>query len=112
MIVGEALDLGDAVADLLPADPEAPGQIGAKVSLKEVARRLGVVVDRRVVKAGPLAVRPLGRVGDQGVDVDLGIASAGGAVAEACGKVCGSPARTWRDGSAKTASSAASDLNR
>jgi hypothetical protein len=103
MIVGKAFDLGDAVADLLPTDPEAAGQIGAEVSLKEVARRLRVVVDRRVVEPGPLAVRPLGRVGDQGVDVDLGISGAGGAVAEACGEetialdelgVCSAPGPT------------------
>jgi hypothetical protein len=86
MLVGEALDLGDAVADLLPADPEAAGQLGAQVGLEDVAGGLGVVVDRRVVEAGPLAVRPLGRIGDQDVDVDLGASGAGGAMAETCGE--------------------------
>ena len=86
MVVGKALDLSYPVADLLPTDPEAAGQVGAEVSLKEIARRLGVVVDGRVVKAGPLAVRPLGGVGDQRVDMNLGISGARGAVAEACGE--------------------------
>jgi len=37
-------------------------------------------VDRRVVEARPAAVRPLGRVGDQDMGVELGVAGAGGAV--------------------------------
>src|SRR4029077_12966084 len=73
-------------ADLLPTDPEAAGKIGAEVSLKEIARRLGVVVDGGGVEPGPLAIRSLGRVGDQRVDVNLGISGARGAVAKACGK--------------------------
>jgi hypothetical protein len=37
MLVGKALYLGDAVADLLPADPEAAGQIGAGQSASALA---------------------------------------------------------------------------
>ena len=76
MLVGEALDLGDPLADLLPLDAEAAGQLVAKLGLVEVAGGLGVLVDRRVVEAGPAAVRTLGRVGDEDVRVELRIAVA------------------------------------
>ena len=46
-----------------------------------------MVVDRRVVEAGPAPVRPLGRVGDEDVGVELGVAVARGAVAEGGGEV-------------------------
>lgn len=59
MGVGEALDLGDALADLLPLDAEAAAQLVAKLGLVEVAGSLGMMVDRRVVEAGPAAVGPL-----------------------------------------------------
>ena len=38
-------------------------------------------IDPRVVEAGPAAVGPLGRVGDQDVGVELGVAGPRGAVA-------------------------------
>ena len=80
-VVGiEALDLGDAVGDLLPADAEPAGQLPPQVRLVDVAGGLRVVVDRRVVEPGPAAVRPTGRVGDEDVGVELGVAGAGGAV--------------------------------
>ena len=44
--VGEALDLGDALADLLPFDAEALGQLVAQVRLIDVAGGFQVVVDR------------------------------------------------------------------
>jgi predicted RNA polymerase sigma factor len=47
MLVGEALDLGDSLADLLPRDAEALSQLVAKVRLVDVGGGLGVVVDRR-----------------------------------------------------------------
>ena len=62
------------------------GQLVAKLGLVEVAGGLGVVVDRRVVEAGPAAVGSLGRVGDQDVGVELGVAVARGAVAEGGGE--------------------------
>ena len=80
MVGVEALDLGDAVGDLLPADAEPAGQLMAKVRLVDVAGGLRVVVDRRVVEPGPAAVRPAGRVGDEDVGVELRVAGAGGAV--------------------------------
>jgi hypothetical protein len=80
LLVGEALDLGDPVLDLPPADPEALGQLVAEVGLVDEPGRFGVFVDRRVVEAGPAAVRALGRVRDQQVSVDLHVAGAGGAV--------------------------------
>ena len=81
VLVGEALDLGDALADLLPAHAEALGQLVAQVGLVDVGGGGGVVVDRRVVEAGPAAVRSLRRVGDQDVGVELGVAVSRGAVA-------------------------------
>ena len=60
--------------------PRRLGQLVAQVGLVDVAGGLGVVVDRRVVEPGPAAVRSLGRVGDQDVGVELGIAGARGAV--------------------------------
>lgn len=50
------------------------------MGLVDIAGDFGVFVDRRVVEARPAAVQPLGRVGDQDVGVELGIAGAGGAV--------------------------------
>ena len=64
----------------LPLDAEAAGQLVAQVGLVDVAGGLGVVVDRRVVEAGPAAVRSLGRVGDEDVGVELGVAVARGAM--------------------------------
>jgi hypothetical protein len=55
----EALDLGDAVAERAPVDPEALGQLVAQVGLIDVAGGLGLVIDRRVVEAGPAPVRAL-----------------------------------------------------
>jgi hypothetical protein len=87
VLVGEARDLGDALAGRLPLDPEAAGQLMAKVGLVDVGGGLGVVVDRRVVEAGPAPVRSLRRVGDQDVGVQLRIAVARGAVEVARGQV-------------------------
>lgn len=87
VLVGEALDLGDPPADLLPLDSDEAGQLVAKLGLIEVAGGLGVLVDRRVVEPGPLAVRPLGRVGYQDVGVQLGVAVSRGAVLEGGGEV-------------------------
>ena len=84
--VGEALDLGDAVADRLPLHAEPLAQLMAEVCLIDVAGGLGVVEDRRVVEAGPAPVRSLGRVGDQDVGVELGVAGPGGAVLEGGGE--------------------------
>src|SRR4051794_39227468 len=80
MLGVEALDLGDAVGDLLPADAEPAGQLIAEVGLIDVAGGLRVVIDRRVVEPGPAAVRTAGRVGDEDVRVELGIARARGPV--------------------------------
>lgn len=52
----------------------------AEVGLIEVAGGRGVVVDRRVVEPRPAAVRPLGRVGDQDVGMELRVAVSRGAV--------------------------------
>jgi hypothetical protein len=76
----EALDLGDAVGDVLPKDAEPAGQLPPQVGLVDVAGGLRVVVDRRGVEPGPAAVRPSGRVGDEDVGVELRVAGAGGAV--------------------------------
>ena len=84
--VGEALDLGDAVSDRLPLHAEPLAQLMAEVCLIDVAGGLGVVEDRRVVEAGPAPVGALGRVGDQDMGVELGIAGAGGAVLEGGGE--------------------------
>ena len=67
--------------------PEAAAQLVAQMGLVDVAGGLGVVIDRRVVEPGPAAVRPLGRVGDQDVGVELGIAVARGAVGVGGGEV-------------------------
>src|SRR4051794_5091039 len=86
MGVGEAIDLSDASANWLPLDAEPLAHLMAQVGLVDVAGGLGVVVDRRVVEPGPAAVRPLGRVGDQDMGVELGISGARGAVEVAGGK--------------------------
>src|SRR5665811_53364 len=91
MRVVKAADLGDAVADFPPARTDALSQLLAELGLEDVARRLGVFVDRRVVEAGPLAVRPLGGVGDEGVDVNLGIAIPRRAMAVASGEEAVAP---------------------
>ncbi len=85
MVGVEALDLGDAVGDLLPADAEAAGQLVAQVGLVDVAGRFGVFVDRRVVEPGPAALGE-GGVGDQDVGVELRVAGAGGSVRVAGGQ--------------------------
>ena len=82
----EALDLGDPVSDLAPAHAEPAGQLVAQVGLEQVAGGLRVLVDRGVVEPGPAAIRPLGRVGDQDVGVELRIAGTGGAVLEGGGE--------------------------
>lgn len=87
MLIGKARDLGYALAGPLPLDPEAAGQLVAKVGLIDVAGGCGVVIDRRVVEAGPAAVRPLGAVGDEYMRVELGVAVSGGAVAVGGGEV-------------------------
>ena len=66
--------------------PEALGQLVAQLGLVEVAGGLRVAIDRRVVEAGPAAIRPLGRVGHQDVGVELGVPGARGAVAEGGGE--------------------------
>jgi len=91
MGVVKAANLGDAVADLSPACAEALGQLLAELGLENVARRLGVFVDRRVVEASPLAVRSLGGVGDEDVDVNLGIAVSRGAMTVASGEEAVAP---------------------
>ena len=50
-----------------------------------------MIVDRRVVEAGPAAVWPLGRVGDEDVGVELGVAVARGAVHVGGGEVARCP---------------------
>jgi hypothetical protein len=87
LVVLEAPELGDPVANLLPLGTEASDQPVAEQGLVEVAGGLGVLVDRGVVEAGPAPVRALGRVGDQHVGVELGVAGAGGAVAVGGGEV-------------------------
>ena len=91
VLVGEAGDLGDPLAGLLPLDAEAGAQLVAQVGLVDVAGGGRVLVDRRVVEAGPAAVRPLGRVGDQDVGVELGVAVSRGAVAVGGGEVAARP---------------------
>jgi hypothetical protein len=61
------------------------------MGLVEVARGLGLVVDRGVVEPGPFAVRSLGRIGDQDVGVKLGIAVSRGAVQVGGGEVAVAP---------------------
>jgi hypothetical protein len=85
--VGEALDLRDSLADLLPLDPEALGQLVAQVGLVDVGGGRGVVIDCRVVEPRPFSVGALSRVGYQDVGMELGIAVAGGAVAVGSGEV-------------------------
>jgi len=80
LLRAEALDLGDPVADLLPAHPEPAGQLVAQVGLVDVAGGLRVFVERRVVEAGPAAVGSDRRVGDQDMGVELEVAGARGAV--------------------------------
>jgi hypothetical protein len=63
MLVGEARNLGDAFAGRLPLDAEAAGQLVSQVGLVDVAGGGCVVVDRRVVEAGPATFGP-GRVGN------------------------------------------------
>jgi hypothetical protein len=60
----EALDLGDSVSDLAPLNSEPLGQLATQMSLIDIARRFELVVDARVVEAGPSAIGSLGRVGD------------------------------------------------
>lgn len=69
MLVGETVDLSDALAGRLPLDAEATAQLVPKVRLIDVAGGRRVVIDRRVVQAGPVPVRSLGRVGDENVGV-------------------------------------------
>jgi hypothetical protein len=80
LLGGEALDLREPVDHLAPADAEAPSQLVAKMRLVDVAGGGRVLVDRRVVEPGPSPERPLGRVGDEDVGVELWVAGARGAV--------------------------------
>jgi hypothetical protein len=87
VLIGEARDLGDALAGRLPLDAEAAGQLVAKVGLVDVGGGGRVVIDRRVVEPGPAAVRSLGRVGDKDMGVELGVAVARGTMAVGGGEV-------------------------
>lgn len=86
MLVGEARDLGDALAGRLPFDAQATGQLVSQMGLVDVAGGRGVVVDSRVVEASPLSFGP-GCVGEEHMGVQLRIAVARGAVAVGGGEV-------------------------
>src|SRR5215213_3653604 len=79
MVWIEPLDLGDAVSHLLEADAEPAGQLVAKVGLIDRARGFRMLVEGGVVKPRP-APLGIGRVGDEDMGMEVGIAGAGGAV--------------------------------
>jgi hypothetical protein len=91
VLIREARDLGNPIADLFPLDAEATGKLMAQMGLVDVSGRLGVLVDAGVIEAGPAPVRSSGRVGDQDVGVELWIAVSRGAVEVARRQVAVAP---------------------
>ena len=75
MLIGKALNLGDALARGLPLDSQAAAQLVAKVGLIDVGGGGRMVIDRGVIEARP-ATFGAGRVGDEDVGVELGVAVA------------------------------------
>src|SRR5581483_7562606 len=77
-----ALDLGDAIVRLGPADPrQALADRVAEVGLVEVAGGLGVDVEGAAVEARVAPVGPLGEVGGDDVGVELWVLGAAHPVA-------------------------------
>src|SRR5215218_8847585 len=100
--VRDSADLGRALADRRPSDPEGPRQLGAQLGLVEKAGGARMRVDEAPVESGPAPVIAPDEVRDQDVRVQLRIAGAARAMYEGRGD---RPLATDGTGSAGAAAS-------
>src|SRR5690606_8266992 len=81
--LGDAGEVGDAVARRLPGDAEAAGELGPQVDLVEEPDGPAPRVEVAAVEgAPPIVAAGVGEVGDHDVGVQVRVARPGGAVPE------------------------------